>query len=550
MRARRTRAQSHLRMRAQPATRHIPSATRRKGERTPALACAILHIARAGAPAANTWPIPSRNCGKRRRRRGPRVGRRLKRLAKNCSAQIKAIEYVKVCSLYGAGFYYIPGTDTCIKIGGFVRAEWGHNTAGSLAAYVNGAQANYDRATDTHTSRTRVALSADTRTQTEYGTLRSYLRGGWQWSTNDAVTSNNNITYFDRGFIQFAGFTFGKTESFFDFYPTPVYSYQTAYLEGSSGGVGINVLAYTAQFGNGLSATISLEDHSFRQAPVIQLAAPTGGLTQLTSANTNVLITSTGAPATFRGVGADRTGGSEMYDIVGNIRVDQAWGSAQIQGALHEVRATYYGGAIANGHPSDEWGWAVGAGLTLKMPWDAKDTLSLQGVYCEGATRYCIPATFAWFRQPNFGIGYSDDGYLGAAAGSSIDLPQSWSLAAAFQHYWTPALRQSIYAQYASYETNSVQFDKTICNTGANSLGLADGCGDWSAYQIGSRLAWTPVANLEIGLDVIYTHLDSAFNGATVNLTSAANGAVTRSARVGDGDVWAAQFRVQRNFWP
>lgn len=35
----------------------------------------------------------------------------------------KAIEYVKVCALYGAGFYYIPGTDTCIKLGGYLRAD-------------------------------------------------------------------------------------------------------------------------------------------------------------------------------------------------------------------------------------------------------------------------------------------------------------------------------------------------------------------------------------------------------------------------------------------
>ena len=35
----------------------------------------------------------------------------------------KAVEYVKVCSLYGTGFYYIPGTDTCIKLGGYLRAE-------------------------------------------------------------------------------------------------------------------------------------------------------------------------------------------------------------------------------------------------------------------------------------------------------------------------------------------------------------------------------------------------------------------------------------------
>ena len=31
-------------------------------------------------------------------------------------------QYVKICSLYGAGFYYIPGTDTCIKLGGYLRA--------------------------------------------------------------------------------------------------------------------------------------------------------------------------------------------------------------------------------------------------------------------------------------------------------------------------------------------------------------------------------------------------------------------------------------------
>jgi hypothetical protein len=448
--------------------------------------------------------------------------------AADLPVKAKAVEYVKVCSLYGAGFYYIPGTDTCIKIGGFVRADYGHNTLGSLATYTSGDQGLYSRNTDDNTSRVRTALTADVRTQTEYGTLRSYIRGGWQWSTNDAVTSNNNITYFDRGFIQFAGFTFGKTESFFDFYPTPVYSYQTGYLEGSSGGVGINVLAYTAQFGNGLSATISLEDHSWRQRPVVEVSAAPG-LAAVGTTQAGILADA----------GSVRTGGSSMYDIVGNIRVDQAWGSAQIMGALHEVRANYYGGLAPNGHPSDEWGWAAGAGITLKMPWNAKDTLSLQGTYCEGATRYCIGATFGWMRQGTYGIGYNDDGYF-SVAGSQIDLAQSYSLAAAFQHYWTPALRQSLYAQYANYETNSTQFDTVTCA----GVGLGAGCGDWAAYQIGSRLAWTPVANLEIGLDVIYTHLDSAFTGVTVTDT------LGRTALVGDGDVWAAQFRVQRNFWP
>ena len=43
--------------------------------------------------------------------------------AADLPVKAKPVEYVKVCSLYGAGFYYMPGTDMCIKIGGWVRAE-------------------------------------------------------------------------------------------------------------------------------------------------------------------------------------------------------------------------------------------------------------------------------------------------------------------------------------------------------------------------------------------------------------------------------------------
>jgi hypothetical protein len=34
--------------------------------------------------------------------------------------------HVKTCDAYGAGFRNIPGTDTCIKIGGGVTVEVGH----------------------------------------------------------------------------------------------------------------------------------------------------------------------------------------------------------------------------------------------------------------------------------------------------------------------------------------------------------------------------------------------------------------------------------------
>ena len=50
----------------------------------------------------------------------------------------KAVEYVRICSLYGAGFYYIPGTDTCIKLGGYLRVETAFNTNSVYGGNYNG----------------------------------------------------------------------------------------------------------------------------------------------------------------------------------------------------------------------------------------------------------------------------------------------------------------------------------------------------------------------------------------------------------------------------
>ena len=43
--------------------------------------------------------------------------------AADLPVKAKAVEYVRICSLYGAGFFYIPGTDTCIKLGGYLRVD-------------------------------------------------------------------------------------------------------------------------------------------------------------------------------------------------------------------------------------------------------------------------------------------------------------------------------------------------------------------------------------------------------------------------------------------
>ena len=186
--------------------------------------------------------------------------------AADLPVKAKPVEYVKICSIYGAGFFYIPGTDTCIKIGGWVRAEVDFNAGASHTAYYAGGGGRNNRIDTADTQwRSRFVTSVDIRTQTEYGTLRAYTRAGFQWTTN---TDGIGTYYVERTFIQFAGFTFGRSQSYFDFYANAMY--YTGYIGGpsSTGAAGMNVLAYTATFGNGFTATLSLEDATLRRSAI------------------------------------------------------------------------------------------------------------------------------------------------------------------------------------------------------------------------------------------------------------------------------------------
>jgi hypothetical protein len=76
---------------------------------------------------------------------------------------------VKVCSLYGDGFYYIPGTQTCIKIGGFLRTEWDANAGASFTTFTSGTNAQFTRSGDQLATRARGVITMDVREQTVLG---------------------------------------------------------------------------------------------------------------------------------------------------------------------------------------------------------------------------------------------------------------------------------------------------------------------------------------------------------------------------------------------
>ena len=195
--------------------------------------------------------------------------------AADLPVKAKPVEYVKVCSLYGAGFYYMPGTDMCIKVGGWVRVEatYGNNN-GSMTWGPYSGQEN-TRLTSNLVTRERGYITADAREQTAYGTARAYIDVG----LSDSDTAfNTGIGTFssNRAFLQWAGFTAGLTQSFYDFYSGPASLYRAAFIpQEDTGDGGQWVWAYTAQFGNGLSATISAEQ---RRTTQIYGLGPTSGV--------------------------------------------------------------------------------------------------------------------------------------------------------------------------------------------------------------------------------------------------------------------------------
>src|SRR6195256_873585 len=102
----------------------------------------------------------------------------------------KAVEYVRICSLYGAGFFYIPGTDTCIKLGGYVRIDSTFNGGIYGQPAWSGDLGQGNRYMDNFVSRSRMAITVDTRTATEYGVVRTFGQGDFQFQNQGNTTTN------------------------------------------------------------------------------------------------------------------------------------------------------------------------------------------------------------------------------------------------------------------------------------------------------------------------------------------------------------------------
>ncbi|WP_026379144.1 porin [Afifella pfennigii] len=376
------------------------------------------------------------------------------------------VDYVRICDAFGTGFYYIPGTDTCLKVGGRVRVEM---------HWVSSDPQN--RSFNSYTSRARGYVRLDARNQTDFGLLRAYVSMyqtvGPANSTLVGTASNYSGTgpNLENAFLQISNdmgtFTFGHASSFFDFWGTYAWNTRIGMDDNTTEQT---LMAYTFNVGNGVSATLSFEDPS------------SGG-------RRSSLV-------------ADGIYGGQRYpDVVANIRVDQGWGSAQIMGVLHDVRASGPGAAAS------ELGWAIGAGLTVGVPGTAFE-FSGQAGYSEGAVAYLLSGSGGY---GGIVAGPLTDGFWSPATG--LSLTDAWMVRAGVSAEFASAWTASISASYEDIDHPTA-------------LGAA---ADYDLWGVAGNIAWAPVSGFFMGVEASYANVDFGAGGV-------------------DTDAWGLMVRGQRTF--
>ena len=97
------------------------------------------------------------------------------------------VEYVRVCTAYGAGYFYIPGTDTCLRVGGRVRFSYQYMSSRAESNVFGANRGLVGK--DNSAFQSLAFLNFDARTQTGYGTLRTFIRLIAAYNTGGYITS-------------------------------------------------------------------------------------------------------------------------------------------------------------------------------------------------------------------------------------------------------------------------------------------------------------------------------------------------------------------------
>ncbi|MCT4654722.1 MAG: porin [Cohaesibacter sp.] len=241
------------------------------------------------------------------------------------------VEYVKVCNAYGAGYHFIPGTDTCLKINGYVRAD------------VNYVETKNERVSGTAANKVaiaaRVNLNFTAKSETELGTLVGFAR----YDTANGA--------FDKYYLSLGGLYAGVADAAADIDYTKGMYLVNAYFSGHD----VGAVGYNMDLGNGVSAKIAIENQA-RTGTAALVGGATGGYA-----------------------------GQVMPDVAASLSVNQGWGKAKVGGVVSQIRYLNQGVTAFD----TDYGYAIGAGLQLNLDMlSAGSNIAFAGGYSAGALRY------------------------------------------------------------------------------------------------------------------------------------------------------------------
>jgi hypothetical protein len=302
-------------------------------------------------------------------------------------AEPEPVEYVRVCDVYGAGFFYIPGTETCLRVSGYVYHQFGATSWNDIGDTASWSGTTGTRS-DSFTSRTRGRVNFDARSETQYGTLRSYVRFQSDMTENGhnaANTSSDGSAVVDQAWLSLGGFLVGYTNS----------AFYTSNLVGS------------LTTGTGFADdTVAYSDHQ-RQMIQYNFKGSNGFFGVVSIEN-------------------DPDDGSNyMPDLVGKIGVQQGWGAAWLTVGVDEE--SWWTGDTE---------FAVKAGLHYNIPGAPGSAFRLVGHYNSDANSYQQggnqAASLRWSSEWSVYAGYNHQfnpqvaAWIGGAYYNDVEYVSGW----------------------------------------------------------------------------------------------------------------------------
>jgi hypothetical protein len=422
-----------------------------------------------------------------------------------------AVQYVKVCSAYGTGFFEIPGTDTCIKI-------WAHKLG--IDVFTTPAKTSYIISQDSKTAvyaatywpaggedvmgmQITARPGVDIRRPTGYGTFRAVIvsemknKYGMSAGTPPGGSGATAISCY-RCYMEWAGFTLGTTSSAFPYLnEDDIYG---SMIDAKNSNV---VAQYSFKAAGGLSGSIGFED------PLKHFGKGSY------STNQAGLAPSVNSPG---GV-AVNNGPYRWWDVVGALNWEQDWGNIAVRGALHQISLIATGGSalftpacpagplvcVAEKPTLTSSGFALLAGVTFKLPsLGSKDQIVFQFIYGDGALDYvgfsqtAITGAQGDTQSWVGGLMRDDHDAIAISNGDGtfrIEKEKAWSGTAQYRHYWAPDLRSNIMVNYAEVTPGAVT-QNTDWSLGG--LGKANRTG------IGANIIWGTSKTSELSLEAMY----------------------------------------------